>query len=83
MMSKDQCAPAHIHVNNPSDSWCRCAWNPALRQSAPRSGASDLPRLAMVAGAASTKSLWRGRSKGVGVGVGGQRAGEGRRAGGL
>ena len=64
MVLKDQCAPVHIHVNNP------CAWNPALRESAPGSGACDWPRLAMVAGAASTKFLWGRRSKGGGVGLG-------------
>ena len=67
-MSKDECAPLHIHVNNPSDGWCCCAWNPALRESAPGSGACDWPHLAMVAGAASTKVLWRRRSKGARVG---------------
>ena len=69
MVSKDQCAPVHIHVNNP------CAWNPALRESAPGSGACDSPRLAMVAGAASTKFWWGRRSKGGGVGLGGGNGG--------
>ena len=64
MVSKDQCAPVHIHVDNP------CAWNPALRESAPGPGACDWPRLAMVAGAASTKFLWGRWSKGGGVGLG-------------
>ena len=75
MVSKDQCAPVHIHVNNPCDSWCCCAWNAALRESAPGSGACDWPRLAMVAGAASTKFVWGRRSKGGGVGLGGGRGG--------
>ena len=65
MVSKDQCAPVHIHVNSP------CAWNPALRESAPGSGACDWPRLAMVAGAAFTKFLWGRRGNGAGVGLGG------------
>ena len=69
MVSKDQCAPVHIQPNNP------CAWNPALLESAPGSGACDWPRLAMVAGAASTKFLWGQRSKGGGVGLGGGNGG--------
>ena len=76
MVSKDQCAPVHIHVNNP------CAWNPALRESAPRSGACDWPRLAMVTGAASTKILWGRRSKGGGVGLGAGPGGGGVKGGG-
>ena len=77
MVSKDQCAPVHIHVNNPYDSCCFYAWNPALRESAPGSGACDWPRLAMVAGTASTKILWRRRTKAGGVGLGGPKGGEG------
>ena len=75
MVSKDQCAPVHIDVNNPCDMWCCCAWNPALRQSALGLGACDWPRVAMVAGAASTNLLWRRRSKGGGVGLGGAKGG--------
>ena len=70
MVSKDQCAPVHIYVDNRSDSWCSCAWNPALRASALGSGACDSPRLAIVARAASIEILWRRRSKGGGVGWG-------------
>ena len=77
MVSNDQCAPVHIHVNNP------CAWNPALRESAPGSGACDWPRRAMVAGAASTKFLSGRRSKGRGVGLGGGEGGGGQGGGGL
>ena len=38
---RERCAPIHICVNNPSGSWCSCAWNPALRESAPESGACE------------------------------------------
>ena len=75
MVSKDQCAPVHMYVNNQSGGWCSCAWNPALRVSAPGSGACDWPRLAMVAGAASIEIVWRRRSKGGGVGWGGKGGG--------
>ena len=87
MVSKDGCAPLHIYVNNGPDSWCSCAWNPALRESNPGSGACDWPRLAMVAGAASEEIPWRRRSKGGGVGLGGAKGGGGdgggQRGGGL
>ena len=53
MVSKDACPLVHTYVNSRSGSWCLCAWNPALRESAPGSGACDWPRLAMVAVAAS------------------------------
>ena len=82
MVSKDQCAPVHIYVNNRSDSWCSCAWNPALRESPPGSGACDWPRLVMVAGAASIEIVWKRWSKGVGWG-GGKGGGGGATGGGL
>ena len=62
-VSTDQFAPVHVHVNNAFDSWCCCAWNPPLRESAVGSGACDWPRLAMVAGAASIEIPWKRRSK--------------------
>ena len=79
-LPRDWYTTCYIHVNNPFDSWCYCAWSPALRESAPGSGACDWPRLSMVAGAASPKFLWRRQSKGAGVGLGG--AGGGLKGGG-
>ena len=45
-------------------------------------GGCDWPRLAMVAGAASTKFLWGRRSRGGGVGLGGGGTGGGLKGGG-